>query len=227
MKHLLCFLALSLFVTSASANYFTEPKFCQLDNFFSLEQREHRDGLVRDRLYQIGGLTLTGLAVGKSSVESMKDLALTQTKATSFREEEKFCTFYLNKGKKEQEEEFNHTYLAKPYFVKNHSKLQRKYATAMRPLLEGNGTNLVSCAKDHGYIAMGCNGQKHRGPTAVAMLLAYAGCSPNNAVNIVNSIWGRNFVLFSTRWKLAKMAYDWGSANPKNREVLQSVMLQD
>lgn len=224
MKQSLCLIALCLFAAGASANYTTEPKFCQLNNFFSLEQKAQREGLIRDRVYKIGGLTLAGLAVGKSSVESMKELAMNHS---DFRADEKYCTFYLNKGSMEQEREFNHSYLARPYLVRSHSKLQRKYATAMKPLMEENATNFVSCAKDHGYIAMGCNGQKHRGPTAVAMLLAYAGCSPNNAVNIVNSIWGRNFVLFSTRWKLAKMAYEWGSANPKNREVLQSVMLEN
>ena len=225
MKLIIAVLISSIFSLSTFALAPGEPAFCDPSTFFKLEQKAQREGLIRDRLYKIGGLTLTGLAVGKSDVEKMKDLALSVTKGNSFRADEKYCTFYLNKGKEKQEKEFNHSYLAKPYFVRSHSKLQRQYASAMRPLLEENSTTFVSCAKDHGYIAMGCNGQKHRGPTAVAMLLAYAGCSANNAVNIVNSVWGKNFVLFSTRWKLAQMAHDWGKENPQNREVLQSVML--
>ena len=223
MKLVLVLLVASIFNTTAFALDKGEPAFCDPSTFFSLEKKADREGLLKDRMYQIGGLTLTGLAVGHSNPEKVAGLAMTTTKG-DFRADEKYCTFYLNKGESAQEEMFNHHYLAAPYAKFRHKKLKRQYTKALLPVFEGNGTTFLSCAKDHGYIAMGCNGQKHRGPTAVAMLLAYAGCNPNNAVNIVNSVWGKNMVRFATRWKLAKMAYGWGSANPKNRAQLQSIM---
>lgn len=221
MKITIYLLLATTFISTAIAKYEDQPAFCDPSTFFKLEQKAQREGLLRDRLYKIGDLTLAGLAVGHSDLESIKKLA---QEHGDFRADEKYCTFYLNKGEEDKEETFNHHYLSAPYLKFKHRKIKRQYTEALRPVFEENATNFISCAKDHGYIAMGCNGQKHRGPTAVAMLLAYAGCSPNNSVNIVNSIWGKNMVRFATRWKLANMAYNWGSKNPKNREVLQSIM---
>lgn len=222
MKTSILLLLATGLISSALANYEKEPAFCTTKAFHALEVKADRDGLIRDRQYKIGDLTLTGLAVGHSDLNSMIRMA---QEHSDFRPDEKYCTFYLNKGETDKEETFNHHYLSAPYAKFRHRKIKAQYTRVLRPVFEENQTTFVSCAKDHGYIAMGCNGQKHRGPTAVAMLLAYAGCNPNNAVNIVNQIWGKNFVRFTTRWKLANMAYNWGAKNPKNREVLQSVML--
>lgn len=99
MKQTLCLLALCLFAAAAQANYTTEPSFCKLDNFFSLEQKADRKGLIRDRQYKIGGLTLTGLAVGKSSVTEMKNLATKLSKST-FEKTRNTARFILIKEKK-------------------------------------------------------------------------------------------------------------------------------
>ena len=199
-----------------------EPAFCKLDNFLALERSENIAGLVRQHKFVVGDLTLIGLAVGDSNVESTKAVA---NKYSSYEEEEKFCTFYYNKGKVEQERSFNHHYVSLPALKFFHGKLLKEYETVLRPIFEENAVTLVSCAKDHGYVAMGCNGQKHRGPSVFAMFLSYAGCKPKNAVKIANKLWGKNFVFTKTREKLAAMAYEWGDENRANREMLQSVML--
>tara|TARA_Y100000768_G_scaffold389007_1_gene390124 strand:- start:7154 stop:7801 length:648 start_codon:yes stop_codon:yes gene_type:complete len=198
-----------------------EPSFCDPEKFSSLEVKSQKEGLVRERSFRVGSLNLIGMAVGHSDTEAIKKLALEHSE---FREEEKYCTFYLNKGEQDKEEAFNHHYLMAPYLRIRHGKIMSQYSKVLRPVFEENPVTMVSCAKEHGYIALGCNGQKHRGPTAFAMLLAYVGCNPNNAVNIVNSIWGKNWVRFATRWKLANMAHQWGQENPKNRELLLSIM---
>ena len=85
--------------------------------------------------------------------------------------------------------------------------------------------SFVSCAIDHGYIAMGCDGMKHRGPSVFAMLLAYSGCSAKNAATIANKLWGLNFVKEATREAIAEKAFEMGQRQPQMRAALRNVLL--
>jgi hypothetical protein len=83
---------------------------------------------------------------------------------------------------------------------------------------------MVECAVDQGYLAVGCDGMKHRGPSVFAMFLAYSGCEAKNAAKIANKIWGLDTVPENTRLGIAKAGYELGNANPAARKALQTVM---
>ena len=84
--------------------------------------------------------------------------------------------------------------------------------------------NFVSCAAEAGYIAIGCDGMKHRGPTVMAMLLAYSGCTPDHAATIATQIWGNNGITTQMRSAISKRAAELATSHPSALAKLKAIM---
>jgi hypothetical protein len=196
-----------------------EPAFCDLATFESLEVPSERPGLLRSHAYHLGNLVLVGVAVGKSQVSSVQDLA---NDFSQFSADEKSCTWYLNDGNGGAAQSFHHRYVPNPNF--KGPEIAEEYEKTLSDVFFNDPVSFMSCAAKHGYIALGCDGQKHRGPSVFAMLLSYAGCSPKNATAIANKVWGTNFVRVETREAIASKGKILGDQNPVLREQLQILM---
>ncbi len=185
-----------------------EPAYCAPATFRGLEVAyPARAGADLDALkvFQVGSVTVAGLGVGKASTEDVKKLA--QYYAPDLAPEDKYCTFYFNDGDKGARSAFNWYNLPKPS-GSNYEKKKRKYSEILAPIFDEANPSFLSCAEKRHFLAMGCDGMKHRGPTAFAMFLAYAGCSAENAVAIVDGVWGTNGIKSEMRRQLASWAID-------------------
>jgi hypothetical protein len=196
-----------------------EPSYCSVEAFQKLERGNNVAYLDRAHVYQVGQLTLAGLGVGNSDYRYVRALA---EQYGDYQAYEKSCTFYFNKGNEDAEKAFNHQYITSP--ILKSKKVAEKYDEVISPLLDKTTVNMLSCAENHRFIAMGCDGMRHRGPSVFAMLLAYSGCTPEHATAIVNKIWGTNHVPTGTRTAIAKTGWEAGNRNPAGRARLQKLM---
>lgn len=196
-----------------------EPKFCNVERFSELERGNNIPYLDRVHVFQIGKLTLAGLGVGNSDHRYVESLA---NQYSRYGADEKSCVFYFNDGNEAAEEAFNHVYAPSP--VLRGKSIANKYEALITPLFDDTATSFVSCATKHNFIALGCDGMRHRGPSVFAMLLAYAGCLPESASEIANAVWGTNHVPRSTRLEIARRGYTAGNQNPAARAKLQKLM---
>jgi hypothetical protein len=199
-----------------------EPAFCDPKTFLSHEVPSSTEGLVRNHTYQIGELTLVGLAVGKSEVSATQALADDYSR---YNDSEKSCTWYYNTGNDLAAEAFTQIPLSNPIW-KSASSLVKEYSAALENTFDQDENNFVACATRHRYLAMGCDGMRHRGPSVFAMFLSFAGCSPKSSVEIVEKVWGHNFVNTSKRIAMAEKAYEMGSQRPASRQALQNLLLK-
>jgi hypothetical protein len=76
---------------------------------------------------------------------------------------------------------------------------------------------MISTAEEHGYLAMGCDGNKHRGPSVFAMFLSLAGYEPKIATDIANHFFGSNFVMHWVRARIARLGWELGNQRPDLR----------
>lgn len=216
LRALFVLLAMTPFAPLSQAG---EPEWCNPDTFHRYERGNNIPYLEREHVYQIGDLTLVGLAVGESDFRYVQSLADQYTNTRAY---EKSCTWYFHEKNEDAAREFNHQYLPSP--VLKSSSLAKEYAKKGVPLILEGDVSFMSCAEDHNYLAMGCHGMRHRGPSMFAMFLAFSGCSAKNATKIANEVWGNNFVFTSTRQAIAKKGWEHGNANPDARRRLQAIM---
>jgi hypothetical protein len=195
----------------------SEPAYCSPASFKSFEIDSPAAKVERLHAFQMGHVYLAGLAVGNSKVSEVKKMASHYSNASA---QDKYCTWYFNDGNSEAEKTFNWKDLPKP----TSDKVINEWTSKVLPIFHDNAVNFVGCAERQKYIALGCQGQKHRGPTVFGMLLAYSGCSPKNAVAIANSLWGSNGIPTSVREKLAQKAYELGQKFPQNSQRLQQAL---
>lgn len=215
------FLVLAAILTLPFAAKATEPAFCDPSKFSNYEMKKQVDGITRLHIYQIGNLKIAGMGVGTSDQMAVENLA---NELGSVPKSEKSCTWYFNEGNADAERAFVHKNLPGPYFWANKSKVMKAYSSDLNGVFDSDPVNMVQCAEKYNYIGEGCNSQKHRGPSVFAMILSFAGCTPEHSTKIANNIWGTNHVPVSTREAIAKLAYDWGSQRPESRKRLQDVM---
>ncbi len=211
--------AVFFFSVIALSAHATEPAYCELQNFKNAEFKTNKN-LGRLHAYKLGSLNLVGLAVGNSKASDVAKLAAEFGKATHG---DQYCTWYFNKGNKEAERAFTHIYLPNPGSV-SEKKAYSTYLSLVGNEFGKNSLSFLSCAEKLGYVAMGCDGMKHRGPTVFGMLLAYSGCSPEKSAAIVNSVWGLNGVPSKNRVAAIRAAYDLGAQEPQYRDELQAIM---
>lgn len=194
-----------------------EPSYCTPSVFFKKEIKHNNSKLIRGHLFKLGETKIMGVAVGDSEAKDLVNFAYAQSTAKA---SDKFCTWYYNEGNKEAEAWFTHRYVPNPIWL-SASSGAKKYNEVLKNEFANSLPSFLSCARDHKYIAMGCDGQKHRGPSVFGMMLAFSGCSPQNAAKIVNSIWGLNNVSEKTRLGIITEGKKLGDADPEARRQLQ------
>jgi len=185
-----------------------EPAYCTPQVFRSLE-KPITDRILRAHVFKVGQVTLAGLAIGVSSANSVKNLAMQNSTAS---DQEGYCTWYVNRGNVFAWWNFNYKYLPHPSSQAS-EQIISQYMSLAAPLFDQGMNNFVTCAQKHRYISVGCNGMKHRGPTLFGMLLAYSGCKASNATAIVNEFWGLNGVAPEVRLAIIEAASRLGKAN--------------
>lgn len=198
-----------------------EPMFCSYDFLKDSQVEINIEGLKREHVFQVGDLTLAGLAVGKSDIEST---ILMAEALSGVSQEENYCTYYFNKGNDEAETRFNHTYVSNPRF--RGTSIANQYEERLGYLFTSEQPKtFLDCAINHNYIALGCNSQKHRGPSVFAMLLSFAGCHPEVSTDIANKLWKKNLVSKKTRRAIAEKGWMFGHYYPDLRKKLANTML--
>jgi hypothetical protein len=198
-----------------------EPAFCNPATFKNYEiKHTGSSSPSRLKVYKIGALTVAGMAIGNSKVQDVISVAETYA---DVKPSENYCTWYLNDGNEEAQKTFVWNYVPRPTGT-NYQDMGNIYMKALGDEFDQNSVSFVSCAVNAGYIGMGCDGMRHRGPSVFAMLLAYAGCSPENAAAVATQIWGNNGIKTQMRAELGKRAAAVRAANPNLAKQLQSLM---
>lgn len=206
-------------VSFAQNSVAAEPAYCDPENFFQKEI-ETQAGIWRHHTFKFGNVILLGGAIGYSN----------PFKVTGFAEEnstvsgaEKYCTWYYNEGNDFASTLFNHFYVSNPQNVTVVTGPQ-EYREVLKDQFAKSNTNFLSCLESHKYLAMGCNGQMHRGPTVFGMLLSFSGCSSKNSLTIVNKLWGKNGVKPEVRQAIIEEGYKLGNEDPQARLRMQKVL---
>jgi hypothetical protein len=199
-----------------------EPLYCVLSNLRAHEISIDTHGLKNAHAYKLGDVTLVGVAVGESEVDALQSLAAKT--ASSLTPDQRSCTFYYNDGHDAAEEAFNWHNIPKP-LGKDYAGMTDQYASLLGDVFDTSEPSFLSCAATAHYVAMGCDGMQHRGPTVFAATLAYSGCSPEHATGIVNSIWGKNGIEPQMRISIATWAQSLAASHPDQSAKLRGLFL--
>lgn len=183
-----------------------EPQYCNLQ-YLKNNSFQAPVNLKKHKGFLINGVMLSGLAVGESRYENTRKMA---ESAGLKSENKKFCTWYLNDGNHEAELHFNWMDLPNPRDL-DLVKLQSEYRKNAKPLLK----SMAQCVISNKYLALGCNGMKHRGPSVFGMFLAFSGCSTETSLYIVNELWGSNGVPDLNRSAVIELGHEFASENPE------------
>jgi hypothetical protein len=197
-----------------------EPAYCQLQSFQANEIKIDTNGLSRAKAFKLGKVTIVGLGVGNSNVAQTKKMATT---LGNVNQSSMYCTWYFNDGNDEAGAAFRHVYLNRP--TASPDQVRQEYMSKLSGEFGKNALSMVGCAQEHGYMAMGCDGMKHRGPTVFGMLLSYSGCSPQKAVIIANTLWGENTIKPEARIAAAQGAFELATQEPVQSATLQALFL--
>ncbi len=203
-----------------------EPRFCDPATFLNHKINVQNAfpartlaSLEKLHVFQIGSLKIAGLAVGHSETSAVQEMAQLLGQSD---ERQKYCTWYLNDGDRKKTKIFNWHYLSYPYG--DPSDEIATYVPAMKAMIEDNGVNFIDCAENQNFIALGCDGMAHRGPSAFAMFLSYLGCTPEHSVEIAVTLWGKNGIKNSMRLTLAAEAKKMGQQNSAVRDKFLRLM---
>jgi hypothetical protein len=161
--------------------------------------------------------TLTSIGVGSSSDERVMEFCTRH----GLNHDGKYNTWYFNSGDVDfdshKARELFH------YFPVKHNPI---YYWSTKPFLKIRDQLplMVQTAEKYGYLAFGCDGNKHRGPSVFAMFLCLAGIEPKVATKAANEFLGSNFVMSWVRTRIARLGYEYGNQNPELRERLKTLM---
>lgn len=206
-----------------------EPSYCAPAKFMSLEiqspiSASDQKNLLRLRAFKLGPTVLAGMAVGDSKTPTTQKFAKSMSSYNV--DQDKYCTWYFAHSNKSALASFISHEIPDPFSIKVENSA-RIFMGAMQSSFFGDGhLNFLNCAQDHHYIGMGCTEQRHRGPTVFGMLLAFSGCTPEHAAEIVNTAWGLNGLKAEVRLAAIKAAYEYGSQNPNERRRLVDLLIQ-
>src|SRR5262245_7206309 len=200
-----------------------EPAYCDFETFRRAAEKVSDDsGLEREHVFRLGKVVLVGLAIGESRADDVRRLAEEYSSPTAGAPE-KHCTWYLNEGRAEPERLFNWDYVENPKEM-DPEEAANQYMTRLNGIFDSDPTSVLSCAREHGYIAIGCNAMKHRGPVVIGMLLAYTGCTPQHALDIVSYYWGSHGVSDETRAAVVRQGYEPGRAHASASAKLRALL---
>ncbi|MBF0297397.1 MAG: hypothetical protein HQK51_01680 [Oligoflexia bacterium] len=195
-----------------------EPAYCDPLNFHNFEVDPSKK-IERMHLFQLGSVVIGGMAIGKSSTKEMEMIAKNYSQSVN---ENNYCTWYVGNDNYSAMKELNHKYIKGIYLIS--SKLAAsKFIKILGGSFFKEKNNFLACAQKHHYIAVGCDQQKHRGPSTFAMILAFSGCTPEHASTIANNVWGLNGLPAKTRIAIARTAYQLGNSNPEEQAKLRSL----
>lgn len=211
-------LTLSLLFISQST-FANEPEYCNPETFYTKEI-ETRSGIWRARTFRFGDVLVTGGAIGYSLPFKVTEFAEENSTATSA---EKYCTWYYNEGNDFASTLFSHHYVTNPQKLTAENGA-KEYREVLKDQFAKANLSFLSCLENQRYLAMGCNGQMHRGPSVFGMLLAFSGCSSNNALTIVNKLWGKNGVKPEVRQAIIEAGYQLGNEDPEARLRMQKAL---
>ncbi len=197
-----------------------EPAYCEPSSFLTKEVLHSDPGLLRLRTFQVGSVRLSGLSIGMSMTSSLISYAEGIKPNTALK---KYCSWYVNDRNHLARESFVWRDLRKPD-ADVAATVANFEAQLKTSFTEGSEEDLISCLAEEKFLAMGCDGQMHRGPSVFAMVLAYSGCTPEHSVAIVNQLWGENGVPPATRMALAEMAAKWAREAPLSSEKVRKAM---
>ncbi|MBF0362365.1 MAG: hypothetical protein HQK49_15215 [Oligoflexia bacterium] len=215
-----------------------EPTYCDPNKFANFEVKYNNNNnnnnnnntstalnsidqksIQRLHLFQLGSVVVAGMAIGKSTTKEMAKLATNYSSSIS---ENSYCTWYVGRTNKVAANKFNYKHISGVSLV-----FPRLASWMFMRKLRGSffyeENNFLDCAEKHHYIAVGCDAQKHRGPSVFGMILSFSGCTPRHAAEIVNNIWGLNGVPAKTRFAIIEAAYQLGNSNPIQRMKLQTL----
>jgi hypothetical protein len=204
--------ALAMLSAAAAFGQSREPGYCNpaaFSNYEIANPAQGLQGLERLHAYRLGKVVLAGLAVGHSGGSAVQELAKRYAPGAA---PDNYCTWYINKGNREAERMFDHHYVPNPKGLDERTG-PPAFMSELETSFERDATSFVACAEKYGYIAEGCNGQRHRGPTLFGMILAYSGCTPEHSAEIANAIWGLNDVAPEVRLAIIRAAYELGREN--------------
>lgn len=225
MKIILVFVA--MFFSFKVSAVVAEPPFCDLKTFRSSEISQKADGLTRMHGFKLGKVNIIGLGVGESDTEAVKKMAMS---FSEFSAEEKYCTWYLNDGNPVATKTFHDRNIGPnplwPWFSKEF--LADDFEKNLSGMFTTDAITVQACAEKHGFVALGCDGMRHRGPSGFSMLLSFAGCTPESSVKIVQKMWPvewyRGPVSDKKRLAIAERAYRLGLANPEQSKKLRDLL---
>lgn len=181
--------------------------------------------LYAARLFRFDKFNFVCLAVGTSSdrrvIQLCEDYALKSRYYGPENKDGKYCTWYFNSGDVDGDN-LNARELFHWLPVKD-NPIWHWSVEEFLPIRDAL-PEMVAAAEKWGYLAFGCDGNKHRGPSVFAMLLCLAGCSPKEATKVANKLYGANFVLPFVRARIAKLGWDLGNSQPELRSRLRILM---
>jgi hypothetical protein len=172
----------------------TEPSYCDPPDFLSHEVKiphEIENGLHRPHVFKLGQITFAGFAVGKSKTDSTQRLAHHYAKGEL---DSGSGTWYLHHKNEAVRKLFNWTPIYENPRDLDEEQAYLKFEMTLKdqffPSNNNSGNTFLSSLEKSKYLALGCQGMHHRGPSAFAMILAFSGCTPTHSTEIVNSLWG-------------------------------------
>lgn len=211
-----------------------DPPYCRIDNYKNAKSRHPRadnpikmlkhvkkDGLHRLKVFEIGQVKLAGLAVGDSSKKDrgarVRALSreLSQGGGSAAWESKKGCVYYTTEDIKEEVAGvFNEIGIHRP---------NEAPVTEPLRLTEPHLPQMLSCLQEQRFLALGCNGERHRGPTEFGLMLSIAGCRPEQSLEIVKKFWG-SAISDEVRLGVYRTGYEFGSGRgAETRRELQTL----
>ena len=213
-----------------------EPEYCNLVHFSRHEIYSFRKNkkLVRARGFKLGDVVFVGLSVGRSDVDELIQLAEAYDQGEDI-QIKKYCTWYLHAPT------LNPIYLANSLLAKSRfnytpidknprdlvsSEAVSEVMQAVKSSFIEQAPSFVSCLVKNKYLAVGCQGMMHRGPTVFGAILAFSGCSPQNSAAIVNRVWGLNGVAPEVRLAVIEAAHVYGLVHPTESQAISNLLSQ-
>lgn len=187
------------------------PTLSELDKCSEVPPRLTTAGVIKNaRIFYFKSLTLLCAAIGNSSDSRLIQISLRQSSGN----DGKYNTWYFNSGDHDNDsidakKEFH-------WFPVKHNPIYQWSTKPFKPICLELG-RMVWTAETFGYLAIGCDGNKHRGPSVFAMFLCLAGYNPKLATQIANQYFGCNFVMPWVRERIARLGWELGNQDPQLR----------
>ncbi|MGE3975054.1 MAG: hypothetical protein AB7F59_11070 [Bdellovibrionales bacterium] len=210
MKTIIISFLTAMIGLSASTSHGTEPAYCNKAFFMQKKIKYKESGLERWSAFKLGRITLAGVGIGNSDSTSVAKAAEALGQVPS---SDKYCSWYLNDGNTDAERLFSAIYVSNPR-GSTPQKVAKEYIQKLGSSFADAPINFMYCMEKYNYVAVGCNGNRHRGPTVFGMILSYSGCRPESAADIVNTLWGLNGVPEENRLGAIQAAHNLGVQTP-------------